>query len=84
VSRSFRISPRVQLTHHERDNASTQTIITPSLRLLLRWGNILFDFEAGGRWSNRELPPLELDPFTTDGTEELLGGFVSASYRWEF
>jgi hypothetical protein len=52
--------------------------------MLLRWGNVLFDLEAGGRWSNRELPPLELDPFTPDGTEELLGGFVSASYRWEF
>ncbi len=84
VSRTLRISPRVELSHHERTDTSTQTVIKPSLRLLLRWGNVLFDLEAGGRWSNRELPPLELDPFTTDGTEELLGGYVSASYRWEF
>ncbi len=84
VSRSLRINPRIEVTRHERDDASAQTVIEPSLRLLLRWGNVLVDFEAGGRWSNRELPPLEIDPFTTDGTEELLGGFVSASYRWEF
>ncbi|MDJ0698776.1 MAG: SPOR domain-containing protein [Woeseiaceae bacterium] len=84
VSRNLRISPRIELSRHERSNTSAQTVIEPSLRLLLRWGNVLFDIEAGGRWSNRDLPPLELDPFTTDGTEELLGGFVSASYRWEF
>ncbi len=84
LSQNLRISPRVEVTRHDRSNTSTQTIVQPSLRLLFRWGNVLFDLEAGGRWSNRELPPLELDPFTPDGTEELLGGFVSASYRWEF
>jgi tetratricopeptide (TPR) repeat protein len=84
VSRSLRINPRLEVAHHDRSNTSTQTVIKPSLSLLLRWGNVLIDLEAGGRWSNRELPPLELDPFTLDGTEELSGGFVNASYRWEF
>jgi len=84
VSRDLRISPRLQITHHDRSNTSTQTVIEPSLSLLLRWGNILFDLEAGGRWSDRDLPPLELDPFTADATEELRGGFINASYRWEF
>lgn len=85
ISRSTRISPRLIVTHRDTlSNNSTQTIVTPSVRVLLRWGNVLFDLEAGGRWSNRDLPPLEFDPFTPDGTEELLGGFVNLGYRWEF
>lgn len=84
VTRTLRISPRIELTQHDRIPSSTQTVLKPSLRVLYRWGNILFDFEAGGRWSDRDLPPLELDPFTPDGNETLLGGFINASYRWEF
>lgn len=85
LTRSLRFSPRLIVTHHETtQNAETQTIVTPSLRLMLRLGAALFDVEAGGRWSNRELPLSELDPFTPDGTEELLGGYVNIGYRWEF
>jgi cell division septation protein DedD len=85
VGRSTRISPRLIVTHRETSSInSTQLVVTPSVRILLRWGNILFDLEAGGRWSNRVLPELEFDPFTPDGTEELLGGFVNLGYRWEF
>jgi hypothetical protein len=85
LSRSLRLSPRLTVTHHESSrNAETQTIVTPALRLMLRWNALLFDVEAGGRWSNRELPLTELDPFTPDGTEELRGGYVNIGYRWEF
>lgn len=84
VTRSLRVSPRLEFTYHDRVSSSSQTIIEPSVRLLLRWGNILVDVVAGGRWSDRDLPALELDPFTPDGTEELLGGYINASYRWEF
>jgi cell division septation protein DedD len=85
LSRSLRLSPKLTVTHHEyTTSAETQTIVTPSLRLMLRWHALLFDFEAGGRWSNRELPLAELDPFTPDGTEELRGGYVNVGYRWEF
>lgn len=85
LTRSLRFSPRLIVTHHETTlNAATQTIVTPSLRLMLRLGAALFDVEAGGRWSNRELPLSEFDPFTPDGTEELLGGYVNIGYRWEF
>ena len=85
LSRSLRLSPRLIVTHHESSQIDqTQTIVTPSLRLMLRWGAVLFDAEAGGRWSNRELPLTEFDPFTPDGTEELLGGYVNIGYRWEF
>jgi len=84
LTRSLRLSPRLIVTHHETTQNSTQTIVTPSLRLMLRVGAALFDVEAGGRWSNRELPLSELDPFTPDGTEELLGGYVNIGYRWEF
>lgn len=85
LTRSMRVSPRLTVTHHNAvSNGTTQTIVAPSVRLMLRFGKILFDLEAGGRWSNRELPMFELDPFTPDGTEELLGGFVNLGYRWEF
>lgn len=83
--RSLRINPRLAVTHHARHDAdTTQTVVEPAIRILYRRGNILLDLEAGGRWSNRELPPTEFDPFTPDGTEELLGGFVNLGYRWEF
>lgn len=82
---SVRINPRLSVTHHALSNSrTTQMIAEPALRVLYRRGNILLDLEAGGRWSNRELPPTEFDPFTADGTEELLGGFVTLGYRWEF
>ena len=85
ITRSLRISPRVTVTHHDNiDAGTTQTVVSPSVRVLYRWNSILFDLEAGARWSNRELAPLEFDPFTPDGTEELLGGFVNIGYRWEF
>ncbi len=85
VTRSTRVNPRVSVTHHDAiPTGTTQTIVAPSVRLMLRWGDVLFDLEAGGRWSNRELPVFEFDPFTPDGTEELLGGFVNLGYRWEF
>jgi len=84
VSQDMRINPRLEVTYHDRTNTSTQVVIEPSLSLLMRWGNVLIDVEAGGRWSDRDLPPLELDPFTPDATEELKGGFINASYRWEF
>lgn len=85
LSRYLRINPRVTVTHHDmQTSTSTQTIISPALRILFRYKNILLDLEAGARWSNRELPPGELDLFTPDGTEELLGGFVNVGYRWEF
>ena len=83
--RAFRMSPRVAVDYRVLTNGSSeQLIVTPSLRLLYRRGNMLFDLEAGGRWSNRDLTPGELDPFTPDGIEELLGGFVNLGYRWEF
>lgn len=83
--RSLRINPRLTVTHHAvATSDTTHTIVEPALRVLYRRGNILLDLEAGGRWSNRELPAFEFDPFTPDGTEELLGGFVNIGYRWEF
>jgi hypothetical protein len=83
--RAFRVSPRVGVTYHTLTNSDTeQLIVTPSLRLMYRWRNLLIDLEAGGRWSNRDLPATEIDPFTTDGVEELFGGFVNLGYRWEF
>lgn len=84
--RALRINPRVTVARHtpNQPNASEQTVITPALRILWRWKNLLVDLEAGARWSNRELPFFESDPFTPDGTEELRGGFVNLGYRLEF
>ena len=85
ITRALRISPRITVTHHDHvDAATTQTIVSPSVRVLYRWNSMLFDLEAGARLSNRELGVLEFDPFTPDGTEELLGGFINVGYRWEF
>jgi hypothetical protein len=84
--RAFRISPSLTVTQHSPnvDDVSEQLVVTPAIRILYRWNRVLFDLEAGGRWSNRELPPFEFDPFTPDGTEELLGGYVNVGYRLEF
>lgn len=84
--RALRINPRITYTQHlpNVSNASEQSILQPELRILYRWRQILFELQAGGRWSNRELPTWEADPFTTDGTEELTGGYVNVGYRWEF
>ena len=84
--RALRINPRITVAVHTPNvpDASEQTVVTPALRLLWRWKRVLIDLEAGARWSSRELPPLEADPFTPDGTEELSGGFVNLGYRLEF
>ena len=84
--RALRISPRLTVTQHVPNevNVSEQIVVSPAVRILYRWNKLLFDLEAGGRWSNRELPPTEFDPFTPDGTEELLGGYVNVGYRLEF
>ena len=84
--RALRINPRLTVSQHTPNDsrASKQTILTPAMRVLYRWRSVLFELEAGGRWSNRELPLSERDPFTPDGTEELLGGFVNIGYRLEF
>ena len=44
----------------------------------------MFDLEAGGHWSSRDLPPGEIDPFTPDGVEVTTGLFLNLGYRWEF
>ena len=84
--RALRINPRITYTQHSPNvsNASEQSILQPELRILYRWRQVLFELQAGGRWSNRELPPLETNPFTTDGVEELTGGYLNIGYRWEF
>lgn len=83
--RTFRLSPKLDLRQHTFAATSTdQTIIAPSLRLMFRWKNALIDFEIGGRWSNRDVPVTEIDPFSDGGVEDLYGGFVNLGYRWEF
>ena len=81
----LRINPRVSVVSRT-DNLSgaDQLIASPSIRIVYRWNALMIDLEAGGRWSSRDLPPAEFDPFTTDGTEELTGGFVNLGYRLEF
>ena len=84
--RGLRINPRIILSQHTANvsNASDQTVLTPAIRLLYRWKRVLIDIEAGARLSSRDIPPLENDPFTPDGVEELQGGFINAGYRLEF
>ena len=85
LTEGLRINPRIILSART-DNTSDmeQLLAKPSVRVLYRWKRLTLDVEVGGYWSNRDLPPTELDPFTVDGTEELTGGFVNAGYRWEF
>ena len=81
----LRINPRLSLvSRSDNVSGSDQTIVSPSLRVVYRWRALMIDLEAGGRWSNRDLPPTEIDLFTEDGTEELIGGFVNLGYRLEF
>ena len=85
LSERLRLSPRLSLMARKDNPSGTdQLVAEPAIRLIYRWGAFLFDLEAGGRWSSRELPATEIDAFTPDGTEELLGGFVNLGYRLEF
>ena len=81
----LRINPRLSFVQRTDNRTDTdQSIASGSLRVIYRWKALMIDLEAGGRWSNRDLPPTEFDPFTVDGTEELTGGFVNLGYRLEF
>ena len=85
LSERLRLSPRLSLMARKDNPSGTdQLVAEPAIRLFYRWGAFLFDLEAGGRWSSRELPATEIDAFTPDGTEELLGGYVNLGYRLEF
>lgn len=81
----LRINPRLSFVART-DNLTgmDQTVVSPSLRVLYRWKALMLDLEAGGRYSSRDLPVTEFDPFTDNGTEELTGGFVNLGYRLEF
>ncbi|MDJ0939371.1 MAG: SPOR domain-containing protein [Woeseiaceae bacterium] len=81
----LRIAPRIRVEQHSFASSGTdQTVVTPSVRLLYRWNSVLLELEAGGRWSSRDVPVSEPDPFTQDGVEELKGGYINLGYRWEF
>lgn len=82
---ALRINPRIQLRQISRRQDDTEQLVaTPSLRVLYRWKKLMLDLEAGGHWSSRDLALDEFDPFTPEGTEVLLGGFVRLGYRLEF
>lgn len=85
LSEGLRVSPRLALTSRQDNvNGTDQLIAAPSVRVIYRWRALMVELEGGGRWSSRDLPPTELDPFTPDGTEELLGGYINVGYRLEF
>jgi len=84
-STGLRINPRLMVARRTDNRTNTnQLIAKPSIRVIYRWQRLMLDVEAGGYWSDRDLPPTEIDPFTRNGTEELTGGFINAGYRWEF
>ena len=84
--RGLRINPLLHLSTRDLlTDGSEQTIIEPVIRVFYRWGdNMLFELEAGGRYSNRELAAGVVDPFIADGEEELFGSYINVGYRWEF
>ena len=63
IGRSWRLNPRIRVDYREiNSDQSTQWIYTPGLRLqyrMGRWGRI--DFEAGKRYSSREMADSSLD-----------------------
>lgn len=86
VTDTLRINPAMRFTRRTiLSDGSEQQIAEPSIRLLYRWRrHILFELEAGGRWSNRVLPPEIIDPFLPDGSEEIYGSYLNLGYRAEF
>ena len=84
--RGLRINPLLHVSTRDiLTDGSEQTVIEPVLRVFYRWREtMLFEIEAGGRYSNRELAPGVVDPFVADGEEELLGSYINIGYRWEF
>ena len=84
--RGLRINPLLHVSNRDiLTDGSTQLVVEPVLRLFYRWREtMLFEVEAGGRYSNRELAAGVVDPFIADGEEELLGTYINIGYRWEF
>ncbi|MEM1260903.1 MAG: tetratricopeptide repeat protein [Pseudomonadota bacterium] len=82
----FRVNPLIHVIQRDLiSDGSEQLIIEPIVRVFYRWhDHLLFELEAGGRYSSRELAPGVFDPFITDGEEELLGSYINIGYRWEF
>ncbi len=81
----LRINPRLTVTQNTfLQSASEQIIVAPTLRVIYRWKRLMFDLEGGARWSDRDVPAAEWNPFAVNGSEELLGGFVNLGYRLEF
>lgn len=82
----LRLNPVLGFAQHNYlSDGSEQWVIEPSIRLFYRWRQrFLFELEAGGRYSNRELAAGFVDPFVADGEEELLGNYITIGYRMEF
>lgn len=86
LARGLRVSPIIAVANRTwMADQSEQLIIEPSLRVFYRWRErFLFEMEAGGRYSNRELAAGVIDPFIADGEEELIGSYINIGYRMEF
>ncbi len=81
----FRFNPRMSVTQRDNQDLSTQTVATGSVRLLYRWGErFLLELEGGIRWSDRELPAENPDPFFPQGNEQILGNYFTLGYRADF
>ncbi|MEM7612835.1 MAG: SPOR domain-containing protein [Pseudomonadota bacterium] len=85
IGRRLRLTTGLRVESHERTvSGEEQRVLAPSIRLQYRVSRTLFDLEIGGRWSDRDLPPFELNPFVDDGSELTYGGYINAGYRLEF
>ena len=85
IGRRLRLTTGLRVESHERTvSGEEHRVLAPSIRLQYRVSRTLFDLEIGGRWSDRDLPPFELNPFVDDGSELTYGGYINAGYRLEF
>ncbi|VAW77576.1 hypothetical protein MNBD_GAMMA13-1820 [hydrothermal vent metagenome] len=73
----WRINPRLRTDYRDNtNNNSTQLIVSPSLRIDYRWRRrYRFEFEAGGEWSNQDLP---------NGSQDTSSYFLDVGYRIDF
>ncbi len=85
----LRINPRLALTlrtsSQSMQSDTQQRIASPMLRVLYRWRRkYRIEFEIGGQWSDRELPPGIVSPLDPDGSVESSAYYLQLGYWVDF
>mgnify|MGYP001066752200 CR=1 FL=1 len=76
VGQRWRYYPRLRIDQRNwKLDDQSQVVIGPTVRVDYSWGNMTFEAELGGEWTNHKMP---------DTTETTRGTFGSLGYHYDF